>query len=112
MGVAWSPWRSVATARPPSRVARTGSARLWDARSGENRGIYAEAGRRVSAVVGFSPDGKTVLTGVFAGAVRLGDLEARHPREQPSVDVNTVAFSRDGKTARRGTATAPQFSGM
>ncbi|MGP0062381.1 MAG: NACHT and WD repeat domain-containing protein [Isosphaeraceae bacterium] len=79
-----------------------GSARLWDARSGENRGIYAEAGRRVSAVVGFSPDGKTVLTGVFAGAVRLGDLEARHPREQPSVDVNTVAFSRDGKTALTG----------
>jgi WD40 repeat protein len=57
-----------------------GTARLWDASTGQPFGPPMRHGNGVEAVA-FSPDGKTVITGSMDDTARLWDVVAEFPDE-------------------------------
>ncbi len=114
---------------PDAQVALTGSAdataRLWNARTGEEIGEPMLHGSAVAAVafsadgggrligeplgheedvlaVAFSPDGRTVLTGCSDKSARLWSAQSGKPLGPPLMHheaVRAVAFSPDGRSA-------------
>jgi tetratricopeptide (TPR) repeat protein len=77
-----------------------GTARLWDAATGQPIGLPMQHRRWISSVA-FSPDGKTVLTGSADKTARLWDAATGRPIGPPlrhDGNVTGVAFSPDGKT--------------
>ncbi|HEV3165388.1 MAG TPA: serine/threonine-protein kinase, partial [Isosphaeraceae bacterium] len=81
-----------------------GTARLWDAVTGQPIGEPLKHERQVMAVV-FSPDGKTVITGCLDNNAYLWDVSTgrslgRTLRHRDGV--LAVAFSPDGKTVLTG----------
>ena len=81
-----------------------GTARLWDAHTGQPIGEPMVHGAQVSAVA-FSPDGATVLTGSNDRTARLWDAHTGQPIGEPMVhgdQVRAVAFSPDGATVLTG----------
>ncbi len=86
--------RTVATA------SRDGTARLWDAVTGDPRGPPLRHAAEVVAVA-FSPNGETVMTGSRDGTARLWDAATGRPRGEPlrhAKEVRAIAFSPDGST--------------
>ncbi len=59
-----------------------GTARLWDAASGQPIGLPIQHASTVHAVA-FSPDGKTILTGCEDKTARLWDAATRQPIGSP-----------------------------
>ena len=93
---------------PDGRTIATGSddgtARLWDAATGQPIGSPIQHASTVNAVA-FSPDGKTTLTGCEDKAARLWDAVTCQPIGLPLKHadvVRSVAFSPDGKTILTG----------
>jgi WD40 repeat protein len=81
-----------------------GTARLWDATTGDPLGEPLYHAEAISAVA-FHPDGKTVLTGGANGEVRLWDVATGKPCGEPmrhDEAVLAVAFSADGRTIVAG----------
>jgi len=81
-----------------------GTARLWEAASGQPLGQPMQHTRWVGAVA-FSPDGQTVLTGSEDGTARLWKAASGQPLGQPMQHkdwVRAVAFSPDGQTVLTG----------
>jgi WD40 repeat protein len=81
-----------------------GSARLWDAATGQPVGDPLAHGDRVLAVA-FSPDGRTVLTGSHDRTTRLWDAATGKPLGPPhphAAEVGAVAFRPDSKTVLTG----------
>jgi eukaryotic-like serine/threonine-protein kinase len=116
---------------PDGTIAVTGSidgmARLWDVSTGKPIGAPMNHHSEVFAL-SYSPNGKTILTASRDGAARLWDADTaragivlRHPysirdndtslgpdietRKQTS-EINTIAFSPDGKTVLTGSVDA------
>src|SRR5262249_54852212 len=76
-----------------------GTARLWDAATGEPVGAPMRHEGKVWAVT-FSPDGSMVLTGGMDGTARLWDATTGRPIAPPlqrGGRVRAVAFSPDGR---------------
>ena len=97
--VAFSPdGRTAVTASPD------GTARLWDAVTGEPRGapLRHEGGVMQAA---FSPDGRLVITASLDRTARLWEVDGGRPRGAPlrhRGPVRSVAFSPDGRTVLTG----------
>src|SRR5262249_34734021 len=96
------------TFSPDGRTAVTaspdGTARLWDARTGEPRGapLRHEGGVMQAA---FSPDSRQVVTASLDRTARLWEVEGGRPRGAPlrhRGPVRSVAFSPDGRTVLTG----------
>ena len=84
--------RTVATA------SRDGTARLWDAATGDPRGPPLQHSAEVVAVA-FSPNGETVMTSSRDGTARLWDAATGQLRCEPlrhAKEVRAIAFSPDG----------------
>ena len=105
---------AVAFAPDGKTLATTGAdrtVRLWNARTGETKGVLEGHRQRVRALA-FSPDGKALASGAgefqddrFAGEVRLWDTRTRELKQSwplKSNDVNALAFSPDGKLLASG----------
>jgi WD40 repeat protein len=93
---------------PDGRTIATGSddgtARLWDAATGQAIGSALDHGGTVFAVA-FSPDGKTLLTGCTDQKARLWDVATHQLVGTPlhhDGPVVAVAVSPDGKTLLTG----------
>jgi WD40 repeat protein len=92
---------------PDGKMVLTGSwdgtARLWEAATGEAIGPPLKHEGRVVAVA-FSPDGKTVLTGSLGNAQlwEVATGKAIGPPLKLQAEVGAVAFSPDGKTILTG----------
>jgi WD40 repeat protein/tetratricopeptide (TPR) repeat protein len=93
---------------PDGRTALTGgedgTARLWDAATGQPIGEPLEHHSPVYTVA-FSPDGQSALTGSNDGVARLWDAATGQPIGRPLEHrgaVVSLAFSRDGKSALTG----------
>ena len=97
--VAFSPdGRTAVTASPD------GTARLWDALTGEPRGapLRHEAGVMQAA---FSPDSRLVITASLDRTARLWEVDGGRPRGaamRHRGPVRSVAFSPDGRTVLTG----------
>ena len=93
---------------PDGKTVQTGSydgtARLWEASSGQPIGApMVHHGRVIS--VAYGPDGKTVLTGSDDKTARLWEASSGQPIGAPMQHhggVLSVAFSPDGKTVLTG----------
>jgi WD40 repeat protein/tRNA A-37 threonylcarbamoyl transferase component Bud32 len=86
-----------------------GTARLWDAISGEERAQLTGHTNVISAIA-FAPDGKTLATVGGDGTARLWDSatgKALSVLWQETNSLSTVAFSRDGRMVAAGTARLP-----
>ena len=80
---------------------KDGTARLWDATTGQPLGPPLSGHRNRVRAVAFSPDGKTLLTGSTDKTARLWDAATYQPIGTPlqhQGPVVAVAFSPDGKT--------------
>jgi len=93
---------------PDGRTIATGSddgtARLWDAATGQAIGSPFQHASTVQAVA-FSPDGKTLLTGCEDKTARLWNAATLQPIGSPirhADVVRSVAFSPDGKAILTG----------
>ena len=93
---------------PDGRTAVTasldGTARLWDALTGEPRGapLRHEGGVMQAA---FSPDSRLVITASLDRTARIWEVEGGRPRGAPlrhRGPVRSVAFSPDGRTVLTG----------
>ncbi|HEV3080915.1 MAG TPA: protein kinase [Gemmataceae bacterium] len=76
-----------------------GMARLWDARTGEPRGVPMRHQNGIWAVA-FSPDGQSVLSGSADQTARVWDAHTGQPRGEPlqqGGNVLSVAFSPNGR---------------
>jgi hypothetical protein len=83
-----------------------GTARLWNAETGQPLGIPMKHEQLVSSVA-FSPDGTQVVTGSYDGTARLWDAATGNPVSSPMKHeraVFSVAFSPDGKTIMAATS--------
>lgn len=79
-------------------ASQDGTARVWDARSGEPMGPALRHEGEVRAA-GFSPDGRHVLTGSADHTARLWDARTGQPTGPPLVHPGTVSdagFTPDG----------------
>jgi WD40 repeat protein len=76
-----------------------GEARLWSAATGQPVGLPLFHPGMVH-LVGFSPDGRTILTGSSDGTVRLWDVATTRPLGAPlhHPDLRALAFRRDART--------------
>jgi WD40 repeat protein len=95
---------SGASRAPPNEPNDWGEARLWDAATGEPRGLPLRHEDYLSAAA-FSPDGRTVLTGSLDKTARLWDAGTGQPRGQAlrhEAGGGAVAMSRDGRTVVTG----------
>jgi WD40 repeat protein len=81
-----------------------GSARLWDARTGEPLALFQGHGRMVKPLA-FNPDASRLVTGGRDGTARLWDTTARAARRtlETGADVGGLAASPDGRTIATGT---------
>ena len=93
---------------PDSRLLLTGStdrtARLWDARTGEPRGVALEHAGAVWAAA-FSPDGQTLMTGGTDRTARLWDAATGTPIGPPLPHrdvIWAVAWHPTGRMALTG----------
>jgi len=93
---------------PDGRAAVTasldGTARLWDARTGEPRGEPLHHDGAVMQA-DFSPDSRLVITASLDGTARLWEVEGGRPLGVPLRHlgpVRSVAFSPDGRTVLVG----------
>lgn len=84
---------------------QNGTARLWDVASGRIRAGLPADGQDYLCAFAFSPDGRTLAYGGEDGRVRLWDVAEARPRgaplvhgEPPWTEVESVAFSPDGRT--------------
>src|SRR5262249_25913175 len=97
--VAFSPdGRTAVTASPD------GTARLWDALTGEPRGAPLRHEGSVTQAA-FSPDSRHVITASLDRTARLWEVEGGRPNGAPlrhSGPVRSVAFSPDGRTVLTG----------
>jgi WD40 repeat protein len=83
---------------------QTGTARLWETRTGKPIGPALHHQALVCAVA-FSPDSKTVLTGSHDDSARLWEVATGRPIGEPLRHqgwIQAVAFSPDGKTVLTG----------
>ena len=78
---------------------------MWDLETGKDLALTGEQ-RAVVCAVGFSSDGREVLTGCMDGGVRVWDTETGAGRRRIAVDgdagvpaLGTITFSRDRRTA-------------
>ncbi|OWK40868.1 WD40 repeat domain-containing serine/threonine protein kinase [Fimbriiglobus ruber] len=81
-----------------------GTARFWDAATGQPRGPVIRASGPILALA-FSPDGKLLLTGADDGTARIWDAATGQPRGpvwQHRGKVKAVAFSPDGRFVATG----------
>jgi WD40 repeat protein len=86
-----------------------GSARLWDAISGEER-AQLKGHTNVISAIAFAPDGKTLATVGGDGTARLWDSatgQALSVLWMESNSLSSVAFSPDGRLMAAGTARLP-----
>jgi WD40 repeat protein len=77
-----------------------GTARLWDAATGQPIGSPLTHKDEVYAVA-YSPDGRAVLTGSYDGTARVWDAATGQPIGSPlthQTQLRAVAFGSDGKT--------------
>ena len=84
---------------------QTGTARLWNLAAGRQLAALPIGSGGVDSVA-FSPDGKTLATGVGDGTAWLWNVatgqQIGNPLTGGSSTVNSVAFSPDGKTLATG----------
>jgi serine/threonine protein kinase/Tol biopolymer transport system component len=81
-----------------------GAVRLWDVRAGTlKQEIKAHD---APSAVAFSPDGKTLATGGYDGALKFWDAAGGAPKRAvdyaPNAIINTIAFSPDGRLVACG----------
>jgi WD40 repeat protein len=86
-------------------ASNSGTAQLWDARSGQAVGQAMPHGKPVRCAV-FSPDSHLLLTGCFDGRVRLWNIQEGEPvchwQAAHEDSVNSAAFSPSGRWAATG----------
>jgi WD40 repeat protein len=95
-----------ANSADPRPLGSSGEARLWDVRTGLQRGASMRQDGAVYAVA-FSPDGTTVMTGSSDGTARLWDAATGRPMAAPMRHdsmITDAAFSPDGTTLLTGSA--------
>ena len=92
-------WRSAPTAVTSSPAAKTGGAIIWDAADGsEVRRLPGH--EKAAASVAFSPDGRLVATGSWAGVLRIWDARTGQLlRTVPAHEerISAVVFRPDGR---------------
>jgi WD40 repeat protein/tRNA A-37 threonylcarbamoyl transferase component Bud32 len=81
-----------------------GSARLWDARTGEPLALFQ--GHRMVKPLSFSPDASRLVTGGRDGTARIWDTTVRPARHaiEVSAYVGGLAVTPDGRTVATGTS--------
>jgi WD40 repeat protein len=83
---------------------RPGQAVLWKSRSGTRKATIAAREDGVCSVA-FSPDGKTIAIGEYAGFIQLWDVSTGQERltiRTPALIRGQIAFSPDGKFLAAG----------
>jgi WD40 repeat protein len=76
--------------------------RLWDAATGQPRGLPLKGHSKIISGVAFSADSKTLASCSADNTLRLWDVASRRPRREPlggdrGIDFCAVALSPDGK---------------
>jgi RNA polymerase sigma factor (sigma-70 family) len=82
-----------------ARHTKPGQLMIWDAATG--KALAKHRGIRGTRSAALSPDGKTLATGEFGGAIKLRDPDTGEERAQlkgHTIGVNSLAFAPDGQS--------------